>query len=327
MNTRMKFRSTLLAAAVALACGSTVAAEDEAGNMDTQTSDQYQTQTEPSYESTDQTQQPYPETEPTDSTTEPTDSSEPYGDEMAGQEEMTPEGQTQIPPTTTPDSQTQDPQWSQDQDSTASDSSQAQGSQDSQWNQDQTSMASQGKGKEVFTEEFASENELGEFVKAIEAAGLGDALADGTEYTIFAPTDEAFASFKEEKGEDWSPEQNQDELTEILRSHVVVGNLDREQVKALDKAQVLTGSEVQISAENDELKIGDAKVVDEVELTTADNITIYTIDKVIDPTTLEQSASTSEQQDSATSSPSESGYSESESEYESEYEEEDEAAE
>jgi uncharacterized surface protein with fasciclin (FAS1) repeats len=163
-------------------------------------------------------------------------------------------------------------------------------------------MASQsqgkGKGDEVFTDQFAQENDLGEFVKAVKTAGLADALADGTQYTIFAPTDEAFAKFKEEKGEDWSAEQNVDELTKVLRSHIVVGDLDRQRLETLNSAQVLTGSVVEISSENGELTIGDAKVVEDEIVSSADTITIYTIDGVIDPSSL------SERSASATSSSS-----------------------
>lgn len=319
MNNSMKIRTTMLAAAVALACGSAVAGDKESGTMDT-TSDQYQTQTDPA-------NQPYPATEQTDPTqgTEGYDNqSEPYGDEMADQQNtVTPPGQSPADRTTQDQATTwdkdqdrtaaqDDSQWNKDKDGTAAQDN-------SQWNKDKDHMAS--KGKDVFTEEFASDNDLGEFVKAIEAAGLTDALADGTEYTIFAPTDEAFANFKEEKGDDWSAEENVDELRKILRSHIVVGTLDRDRVKSLDSAQVLTGSVVEISDENDELKIGDAKVSDdEIELAAADNITIYTIDKVIDPSTLsERSAATSMEQDSEQTSESDTSY--------SEYEEEDEAAE
>ncbi len=302
MNNSMKIRSTMLAAAIALACGSAVAGENDAGTME---SDQYQTQTDP-------VNQPYPATEQTDPTqgTQGIDNqSAPYGDEMADQDAMTPAGQNPAERTSTQDSANQN---SANQDSA---------NQGSQWNQDKDQMA--GKGKDVFTDQFASDNDLGEFVKAVEAAGLTDALADGTEYTIFAPTDEAFANFKEEKGDDWSAEQNVEELRKVLRSHVMVGNLDRDTVKSLDSAQVLTGSVVEISNENDELKIGDAKVSDdEVELETAGNITIYTIDKVIDPSTLsERTAATSTEQNSDRMSESDNSFSE------PAFEEEDEAAE
>jgi uncharacterized surface protein with fasciclin (FAS1) repeats len=346
MNKPMKFRSTMLAAAVALACGGgAVAGENEAGNMDTQTSDRYQTQSEEYQTQTDQTQPD--STSQYESTTESTDrydnQDEPYGDEMGAEQDMTrDEGQewSQDQESTVAPDPAQDQQWNQDQESTVDQSadpaqdqqwtpeqdptatqdntvpptpSQAQDqgvdqAQDQQWNQDQNSMANQGqseqgKGEEVFTDQFAEENDLGEFVKAVKTAGLGDALTDGTQYTIFAPTDEAFTKFKEEKGEDWSSEQNVDELTKVLRSHIVVGDLDRQRLETLDSAQVLTGSVVEISSENGELKIGDAKVVEDEIMSSADNITIYTIDGVIDPSSLsERSASattsTSEQQDS-----------------------------
>ena len=334
MNKPMKLRSTMLAAAVALACGGAVADDYEAGNMDTQTSDRYQTQSE-EYQAQTQSQTDQSQTEstsPYESTTESTDrydnKDEPYGDEMGDEQDMTREqGQewNEDQESTVDQGTSQAPdEWSPGQDPAAApgttvtptpDTTQAQGQgtdqaqgtdQSQQWNQDQDSMASQGQGKgeEVFTDQFAEENDLGEFVKAVKTAGLADALADGTQYTIFAPTDEAFTKFKEEKGEDWSAEQNVDELTKVLRSHIVVGDLDRQRLETLDSAQVLTGSVVDISSENGELKIGDAKVVEDEIMSSADNITIYTIDGVIDPSSLSErsasaTSSSSQQQDSS----------------------------
>jgi uncharacterized surface protein with fasciclin (FAS1) repeats len=311
----------MLAAAVALACGGAVAGDNETGNMDTQTSDRYQTQSDEYQAQTDQSQTD--STNPYESTSESTDrydnKDEPYGDEMGDQQDMTREqgqewNEDQESTVNQGTNQAPDDQWSPGQDPVAApgttvtptpDTTQAQGqgtnqAEDQQWNQDQNSMASQGQGKgeEIFTDQFAQENDLGEFVKAVKTAGLADALADGTQYTIFAPTDEAFAKFKEEKGEDWSAEQNIDELTKVLRSHIVVGDLDRQRLETLNSAQVLTGSVVDISSENGELKIGDAKVVEDEIMSSADTITIYTIDGVIDPSSL------SERSASATSSSS-----------------------
>lgn len=300
MNKPMKLRTTMLAAAVALACGGAVAGENEAGNMDTQTSDRYQTQSE-EYQT---------QTDPSTDSTQYDNKDEPYGDEMGDEQDMTREEGQQwnedqertAQDTVAPTPNQAEDQWNQAEDPAATqDTTRAQGTtppqgtepaQDQQWKQDQSSMASQGKGKDVFTDQFAQDNDLGEFVDAVKTAGLADALADGTQYTIFAPTDEAFAKFKEEKGEDWSAEQNVEELTKVLRSHIVVGDLDRQRLETLNSAQVLTGSVVDISSENGELKIGDAKVVEDEVMSSADNITVYTIDQVIDPSTLsERSAS------------------------------------
>lgn len=124
-------------------------------------------------------------------------------------------------------------------------------------------------------ESTQSENQIAEFAAAIEQAGLADALTAGTEYTIFAPTDEAFQAYTADKGE-----VQIEELREVLRAHIVAGTVDSEQVKSLDSARVLTGETVSIAQDGDKLTIGDA------ELVSADirsgNLTIHTIDAVLE---------------------------------------------
>lgn len=123
-------------------------------------------------------------------------------------------------------------------------------------------------------ESIRSENEISEFAAAIEKAGLADALSSGTEYTIFAPTDEAFQAYTDEKGE-----VEIEELRELLRTHIVSGTVDAEQAKSLDSAQVLTGETVSIAQDGEKLSIGDAEVVS-ADIRSG-NLTIHTIDAVL----------------------------------------------
>jgi uncharacterized surface protein with fasciclin (FAS1) repeats len=133
---------------------------------------------------------------------------------------------------------------------------------------------------ENFNEELASKHDLGTFAKALEAAGLTNALTDGTSYTVFAPTDEAFSALDND-GKNLLDQDNIEELRKILRSHVVAGQVDAAQAKKLDSARVLTCATVALSTEDDKLKVADADVVESDIM--AGNITIHSIDRVLDP--------------------------------------------
>lgn len=138
------------------------------------------------------------------------------------------------------------------------------------------SANSQMNSTRLFDESTRSEHELSEFAQAVDKAGLADALTAG-DYTIFAPTDEAFQAFVEERGE-----LSTEELREVLRSHIVAGTVDAEQARRIDSARVLTGETYRINAVDDEtLEIGDARIVD-TDIRSG-NLTVHTIDSVLTP--------------------------------------------
>jgi uncharacterized surface protein with fasciclin (FAS1) repeats len=128
--------------------------------------------------------------------------------------------------------------------------------------------------KTLIADDVKSNKNLTKFADAVEKAGLADALSDGTQYTVFAPTDEAFEKFAEQNGE-----ISNEQLREILRNHIVAGQVKAAQAKTLDSAKVLTGEEVKITSSGETLEVGDAKVV-EADIG-SDNLTIHTIDTVL----------------------------------------------
>lgn len=138
---------------------------------------------------------------------------------------------------------------------------------------DQRQAAGQ-QGTRLVEENVKSEKNISEFANAVEKAGLADALTRQGEYTVFAPTDEAFEKFRQEKGD-----VTDQEMTEVLRSHIVAGKVDADQAAKLDQARVLTGETVSIKQEGDTLKVGDAKVVEKG--IQSGNLTIHTIDAVL----------------------------------------------
>jgi uncharacterized surface protein with fasciclin (FAS1) repeats len=123
-------------------------------------------------------------------------------------------------------------------------------------------------------------SELGTFVEALETAGLVQELAGNTEYTIFAPTNQAFESMQQDVSELLKPENRQD-LVALLRNHIVADDVDPQMARQLQAAQTLDGDTISISTEGDKLMIGEASVVTPNIQVQGSNLRIYSIDKVL----------------------------------------------
>ncbi|ODR94690.1 hypothetical protein AUC70_08760 [Methyloceanibacter stevinii] len=72
-------------------------------------------------------------------------------------------------------------------------------------------------------ERAESEGSFETFVAAVNAAGLSDALKGSEEWTIFAPTDEAFAALPDGTVERLLKPENKDELAVVLKNHIIPG--------------------------------------------------------------------------------------------------------
>ena len=115
-------------------------------------------------------------------------------------------------------------------------------------------------------------------VAAVQAAGLADTLSGPGPFTVFAPTDEAFAKLPAGTVESLLADVPQ--LTKILTYHVVSGKVLAADVVKLTTATTVEGSDLKIDASNG-VKINDATVVTpDVE---ADNGVIHVIDTVLLP--------------------------------------------
>jgi transforming growth factor-beta-induced protein len=116
-------------------------------------------------------------------------------------------------------------------------------------------------------------------VAAVEAAGLVDALKAEGPFTVFAPTDDAFAALPEGTVEALLADIPA--LTDILLYHVVDGKVTAEQVMELTQAQTLQGQYVDIKVEDGKVMIDNAQVIiTDIE---ASNGIIHVIDAVILP--------------------------------------------
>lgn len=123
--------------------------------------------------------------------------------------------------------------------------------------------------------------ELGTFVEALEKAGLVDELAGDTQYTIFAPTNQAFESMQQDVTELLEP-ANREQLVALLRAHIVADDVTPQRARELTAAQTLDGNTIELSTNDDKLMIGGASVVTpNIEVQGA-NLRIYSIDQVLE---------------------------------------------
>ncbi|CCQ63211.1 fasciclin domain-containing protein [Crocosphaera watsonii] len=119
-------------------------------------------------------------------------------------------------------------------------------------------------------------------VAAVKAAGLVDVLSGEGKFTVFAPTDEAFAALGEDTLKDLLKPENKDKLAAVLKYHVVPGvvkSTDLQEGKV--KVETVEGSKVKIKLEGSEVTVNDANVV-KADIMTSNGV-IHVIDKVILP--------------------------------------------
>ena len=116
---------------------------------------------------------------------------------------------------------------------------------------------------------------------AIQAAGLVDTLKGDGPFTVFAPTDEAFAKLPAGTVENLLKPENKEQLVAILTYHVVPGKVEAAQVVTMDEAKTVNGKMVDIKVKGDTAMVNDAKVT-KTDIA-ASNGVIHVIDTVIMP--------------------------------------------
>jgi uncharacterized surface protein with fasciclin (FAS1) repeats len=126
--------------------------------------------------------------------------------------------------------------------------------------------------------------EAGQFetlVSAAKAAGLVETLKGEGPYTVFAPTDDAFAALPDGTVESLLKPENKDKLTAILTYHVVPGKVMSSDIAGKELTpKTVQGEMVDINA-TDGVMIEGAKVV-QADIETSNGV-IHVIDKVIMP--------------------------------------------
>ena len=127
----------------------------------------------------------------------------------------------------------------------------------------------------------ASAGQFNTLVAAVKAAGLVDTLKGDGPFTVFAPTDEAFAKLPAGTVENLLKPENKDQLVAVLTYHVVPGKIMSTDI-AGKKAEVATvqGSDINVDATNGVMVDGAKVVAADIE---ASNGVIHVIDTVVLP--------------------------------------------
>ncbi len=118
-------------------------------------------------------------------------------------------------------------------------------------------------------------------VAAVQAAGLEDTLRSEGPFTVFAPTDEAFAKLPAGTVEELLKPENKDQLVAILTYHVVPGKVTSADVVKLDSAKSVSDKTIDINVKDGKVMVDNAQVV-KADIMTSNGV-IHVIDAVILP--------------------------------------------
>lgn len=139
-------------------------------------------------------------------------------------------------------------------------------------------MASHASAADIV--DTAAAGHFNTLVAAVKAAGLVDTLKGPGPFTVFAPTDEAFAKLPPGTLESLLQPENKEKLQKILTYHVVAGNVMAKDVVKLQSAKTVEGGSLTIKAGGG-VMVNNAHVI-ETDIT-ASNGVIHVIDTVLLP--------------------------------------------
>ena len=139
-----------------------------------------------------------------------------------------------------------------------------------------------GGGKNDIVDTAVAAGSFKTLAAALTAADLVDALKGKGPFTVFAPTDEAFAKLPKGTVETLLKPENKDKLVDILTYHVVSGKVPAKTAVTLDKATALNKKEIKLEVKSEALYLnGSAKVI-KADIGTKNGV-IHVIDTVILP--------------------------------------------
>ena len=128
----------------------------------------------------------------------------------------------------------------------------------------------------------AGNEDFSTLVAAIQAAGLAETLNGEGPFTVFAPTNEAFAALPEGTLEELLKPENNDRLISILTYHVVPGKVMAADVVKLTEATTVQGSNIDIAVSADGVKLNDSADVIKTDIVGSNGV-IHAINAVILP--------------------------------------------
>jgi uncharacterized surface protein with fasciclin (FAS1) repeats len=124
----------------------------------------------------------------------------------------------------------------------------------------------------------ASQGQFGTFAKLVETAGLSETLNAEGPFTVFAPTDAAFAKLPQAKLDSLSRPENKAELVSILKYHVLQGRKSSADIGKLNTASTVSGASAPITMTAGKVSIDGAQVI-AADIASSNGV-IHGIDKV-----------------------------------------------
>ena len=115
--------------------------------------------------------------------------------------------------------------------------------------------------KETIVDIAAGNEDFSTLVADLNVADLVEALSGDGPFTVFAPTNDAFAALPEGTVEMLLKPENKDKLIAILKYHVVSGDITSDKIES-GMVETLAGSDVKIKVKRGgKVKVNDAKVI------------------------------------------------------------------
>ncbi len=142
------------------------------------------------------------------------------------------------------------------------------------------SISTQAQDKDIVELAVGTET-LSTLVAAVKAGELVETLQGDGPFTVFAPTNEAFAALPEGTVEMLLKPENKDKLVAVLTYHVVAGKVMSTDLKNNMKAKTVNGADAKITLSYGKAKVEGATVV--AADIAASNGVVHVIDKVILP--------------------------------------------
>jgi transforming growth factor-beta-induced protein len=145
----------------------------------------------------------------------------------------------------------------------------------------QSSQAAKASTSPSIIEVASTNGDFSTLTAALKAADLDGALSGEGPFTVFAPTNRAFASLPDGTVEMLLKKENKDALTGVLTYHVLAGQMDAEHVTSMPGAATLNGQWLQFDA-NDKGAFVDASAITTVDIQCSNGV-IHVIDTVLIP--------------------------------------------
>ena len=147
-------------------------------------------------------------------------------------------------------------------------------------NNRRAAMTNNGKMQNIVVTAMSSDD-LSTLVTLLKTADLVNTLEGKGPFTVFAPTNEAFAKLGKQKLEDLQKPENRQQLKQILLFHVVSGEITSDQLANMSRVKTEEGDSLAVTKRNGKIYVGNAQVIGaDID---ASNGVIHLIDKPLMP--------------------------------------------